>query len=278
MTTFQAIFLAIVHGFTEFLPISASAHERLVPYLLSWSDPPEALLAALSMGTALSVLVYFIHDWASIISSFLQILIFRKKPMTLDERLPLFLFVSGIPLALGWFYLRPLIEGSADWANPSLVAGVLAVGAFPLILAERRSRKNKGMFDWNGLDALLVGITGLLMFVPGCGKPEALMPGALVRNYNREAAGKFAFFVMFPVLVVSAYLHLHEMGFHLHGAPSPDLSWLSFGVALVVSFFSGLLAIGGLMKHIQRNGFGQYAVYRLALAAVTGGVFWLRNR
>lgn len=278
MTTFQAILLAIVHGFTEFLPISASAHERLIPYLLSWDSPPEALLAALSLGTAFSVLVYFIHDWASIISGFLQILIYRKKPMTLDERLPIFLFFTGVPLALGWFYLAPIIEREADWANPSLVAAVLAVGAFPLILAERRSRKNKGMFDWTWLDALIVGITGLLMFIPGCGKPEALMPGALLRNFNREAAAKFMFFAMFPILIVSAYLHLHGVNFQAHQAPSPDLTWMSFGVAFVVSFLSGLLAIGGLMKHIQRSGFGQYAFYRLVLAGITGVVFWLRNR
>ena len=128
------------------------------------------------------------------------------------------------------------------------------------------------------LDALLVGISGLLMFIPGFGKPEALMPGALIRNFNREAAAKFAFYAMFPILLVSSYLHLREVSFHLHGAPSPDLSWMSFGVAFVVSFLSGLLAIGGLMKHIQRNGFGQYAVYRLIVAGVTGAVFWFRNR
>lgn len=277
MTTFQAIIYAIVHGFAEFLPISASAHERLIPYLLNWTDHPPAgaLIAALDLGSTLAVLAYFIHDWASIVSGFLQVILFRKKPMTLDERLPLFLFCTGIPLAIAFFYLKPELE-KVDWENILVVAGVLAAGALPLWLAERSSRKNKGMFDWNWLDAIVVGITGVLMFVPGAGKPEGLMPGALFRNYNREAAAKYTFFAMFPLLVVSCTLSFHEVNFH--GAPAADLSWLSFIVATIVTFLTSLLAIGGLMKHVSRNGFGQYVIYRLLVAGAVAIVFWVRNR
>ena len=234
-----------------------------------------ALLAALYLGVSLAVFFYFIHEWSSIVSTFLQILIYRKKPMTLDERMPVFLFFTAIPLGVAYFYLKPVIE-RADWGNASLVAGVLAVGALPLLLADRRSRKNKGMFDWTWLDALVVGISGILMFVPGCGLPEGLIPGALIRNFNRESAAKYCFFAMFPVLALTCYMFMREVSFH--GGPSADLSWLSFGAAFVVSFLSGLLAIGGLMKHIQRNGFGQYMVYRLFIAGATGVVFWIRNR
>jgi len=162
-----------------------------------------------------------------------------------------------------------------EW-SPMLVAGLIAFGGWPLFLAERRSRKNKGMFDWNWLDALIIGISGVFMFVPGGGKPEGFIPGALIRNYNRDSAAKYSFFIMFPLLATSAYMHLREVSFH--GGPAPDLTWLSFGAAVVVTFFSGLLAIGGLMKHVQRNGFGQYVIYRTLFAAATGVVFWFRSR
>lgn len=277
MTTFQAIIYGIVHGFTQFLPISASAHQRLLPYLVNWNDHPPsgAILAALNLGAVLALLIYFIHDWASTISSFLQIIIFRKKPMTLDERLPLFLFFTGIPLGLAWVYLKPVLE-QMDWDRPLLVAGALALGTIPLFLADRSSRKNKGMFDWNWLDALTVGITGILILIPGCGAMEAFLPGALFRNYNREVAAKYSFFSLFPTLLVSTYLNFHEVSFH--GGPSSDLSWLSFGVAALISFLTGLLAIGGLMKHIQRNGFGQYLTYRIMLAAATVITVLVRSR
>lgn len=275
MTTFQAIIYGILHGFAEFLPISASAHDRLVPYLLNWPEPSKALLAAIYLGASLAVFCYFIHDWASIISSFLQVILLRKKPRTLDERLTLFLFFTGIPLVLAQLYLKPIIE-RADWDNPTLVAAVLAVAAIPLWIAERRSRKTKGMFDWTWFDALLVGITGILMFVPGGGRPEGFMTGSQFRGFNREAAAKYSFFAIFPVLAACCYANFHEVS--LHGGPAADLSWLSFGAALVVTFLTGLLAIGGLMKHVQRNGFGQYLIYRFLFAGATGVVFWLRNR
>jgi undecaprenyl-diphosphatase len=274
MTTFQAIIYGIVHGFTEFLPISASAHQALVPYLLNWPEPSGAFLAALYLGAALSIFVYFIHDWASIISSFIQIILFRKKPMTLDERLPLFLVCTGIPLVIAQFYLKPVID-RMDW-DPLLVAGVLALGGWPLYFAEKRSRKNKGMFDWNWLDALIVGISGIFIFVPGFGAPESFIPGALLRNYNRDSATKYGFFMMFPLLATGAYVHFQDVV--LHGGPASDLTWLSFGAATIVTFFSGLLAIGGLVKHVHRNGFGQYVFYRTLLAAATGVVFWIRSR
>jgi undecaprenyl-diphosphatase len=274
MTTFQAIIYGITYGFGEFLPISASAHQLLVPYLLNWPEPSSALLAALYLGTSLAVLTYFIHDWSSIISSFIQVIVFRKKPMTLDERLPVFLFFTAIPLVLAKLYLLPLILRT-DW-QPGLVAVVLAAAGLPLFLAERRSRKNKGMFDWTWLDGLVIGVTGILMFIPGGGMPEGFMPGALLRNFNRESAAKYCFYAIFPILGFSAVIHLREIS--IHGGPAADLSWLSFGVALLVAYLSGLLAIGGLMKHVLRNGFGQYMIYRFLLAGATGIAIWLRSR
>jgi undecaprenyl-diphosphatase len=275
VTTFQSIIYGIIHGFTQFLPISASAHERLIPYLFGWPEVEGAFKAALLLGSCLSLLVYFRHDWASIISSFLQVIIFRKRPMTLDERLPIFFFFTGIPIGLAWFYLQPMIM-NFEW-SPLLICGVLAAGGIPLFLTDSNSRKNKGMFDWNWLDALTVGISGVFLVVPGGGITEGMIPGALFRNYNRESATKYCFFAMFPVLLVSTYLHFR--GVSLHSAqPSPDLTWLSFSTAALVTFLTGLLTIGGLMKGVHRKGFAQYVIYRFVLAAATVGVFWFRSR
>jgi undecaprenyl-diphosphatase len=274
MSTFQAIVYGILHGFTEFLPISTKAHNLLVPYAVGWPEPTGALGGALSLGALLALLVYFRHDWASIISSFLKVIIYRKKPMTLDEHLPLFLAITSLPAAGVWYYFHEqLIQ--AEW-SPIIVAGLLAAFSVPLFMAENFSRKNKGMFDWTWLDALIMGVAQLASFVPGCGRMCAILPVALIRNFNREAAAKYAFFSSMPYLVGSTAYWLH--GLDLHAAqPMPDLSWLSFIMAIVVTLFFGLLAIGGFMKHIQTRGFGHYVVYRLILAAAAGGIFWFRR-
>lgn len=274
MSTFQAIVYGIVHGFTEFLPVSTRAHDLLIPYLIGWPEPTGALGGALSLGALLAVLVYFRHDWASIISCFLQIIIFRKKPMTLDERLPLFLAITSLPAGIVWYYFHETLT-QADW-SPLVVAALLAAFSLPLLMSENLSRKNKGMFDWTSLDALLMGIAQVASFVPGCGRMCSILPAALMRNFNREATAKYAFFASMPYLAASTVFWLRGVSLH-SPQPMPDVSWLSFSMAIIVTLLTGLLAIGGFMKHIQTRGFGHYVIYRFLLAAAAGALIWFRR-
>ncbi|NBU20836.1 undecaprenyl-diphosphate phosphatase [bacterium] len=85
MTTFQAVIYAIIHGVTEFLPLSAQAHDMILSYLIEWPRPELALQTAFSLGSFFALFLYFRHDWASMISCLLQVIIFRRKPMTADE-------------------------------------------------------------------------------------------------------------------------------------------------------------------------------------------------
>lgn len=275
MTTVQAVVYAIVQGFSSFLPISSDAHQVLLPFLTRWSPPDGPLEGALAMGCLLSLLIYFRHDWASMISCFLQVILFRKRPMTLDERLPFFILIATLPLGIVSYYLgsRPL-----QW-QPSPMAVAIALGAFgaPLWLADSLSRKSKGMFDWNWIDSSIVGVLQVGTLVTGLGPLTATLTAALFRNYNREAAIKFAFFAMAPILGAEAFRHLHQTDFHA-AMPMPSLSWLSFGVALVVTFFVGLLAIGGLMKQIQHKGMGQYVAYRWVFALGCVALLFYRGR
>jgi undecaprenyl-diphosphatase len=274
MSMFQAVLHAVVHGFTEFLPVSASAHHALLAYLFSWSPPGPAMHGVLALGALLALLVYFRHDWASIISGFLGVILFRKKPMTLDERLPLFIFAATVPLAAAWHASE---ERFAELAgNPPLIAALLVGFAIPLWLVDRASRKSKGMFDWNGLDSAVVGIFQALSLIPGAGRSALSITGALARGYRRDAAVKFSLFAAAPILGASAFLGLREVAWGT-GMPAPDLSWLSFWVALVVSLFASLLGIGGLVKHVVRGGMGHYVVYRVLLAAAVAVVWWTRG-
>ncbi|MCM2279828.1 MAG: hypothetical protein NDJ89_17275 [Oligoflexia bacterium] len=275
MTTFQTFIYALIHGFAGLLPISAQTHDAFVAELLGWPLPTGQLAGALSLGAFLAVLVHFRHDWASMISCFLQVLIYRKRPMTLDERLPFFLFISTAPVAAGWYYFHERIAGFP--LTLLQLAGLFAAFALPLWLSEALGRKNKGMFDWNWLDALIVGIFQLGALLPGCGQMAGALPGALLRNYRREAAAKYAFFAAAPLLGAAAYVELRGLDLRA-SAPMPELSWLSFTVAVLVTLFAGLLAIGGFMRQMQRKSSAQYIVYRWLLAAAMTGVYWWRSR
>jgi undecaprenyl-diphosphatase len=274
MTTFQALIYGIIAGFSEFLPIGAKAHRLLVPYFVGWPEPPADVMGALYLGSFIAAVVYFAHDWASLISSFIQVIIYRKRPMTLDERLPFFLIAATIPTLIVWHQLFETVYG-VEW-GPLMIAGALAATALLLHFSDSFSRRNKAMYDWNWTDSLIVGIAHLGMLVPGADRSASGIIGANLRNYNREAAAKFIFLCSVPFLGGKAFLHLRDT---LAGGLSQEVSWLTFGVAGAVSLFSGLLAIGGLMSQLQaRKTFKGYAMYRLLLAAAVVVVWWIRDR
>lgn len=275
MTTFQAIVYAIIHGASQFLPISTQAHHLLIPYLLGWQPPTGALLGAFSLGSFLALVVYFRHDWASMISCLLQVILFRKKPMTLDERLPLFLGISTLPVILASSYFRNQLQFS-HW-SPSFTAMTLLLGSLPLILVDSIRRKNKGMFDWNWWDAITIGIIQATAMFPGWDHLTGILVAALFLNYGREPALKYAYFALTPLILGQTLSLLKGMSFS-SPAPMADLSWLSFTVAIIVSFTASMLVIGGFLKQIQQNGIKQYMIYRWVLALVACSIYWFRNR
>lgn len=275
MSTFQAVINSIVHGFAEFLPVDVSAHHTFLSYIFDWNYPPQILAGVMTAASLLALLIYFRHDWASIISSLLQVIIFRRKPMTLDERLPFFLLISTIPVAAARFYWGQEI---IKWAqHPMWVAVSLAAFGLPLWGSDSFNRRMKSMFDWNWLDALFVGIFQVLILMPGCGRMTAAVIASSLRHYHRDAALKFAFLAAAPVLLLDAITRLQGLDFSKASA-DPHVSWLTLGVTFVATTLAALLAIDSFMKYIQRKGFAGYVVYRWVLALGILLIFWLRSQ
>lgn len=274
MTTFQAVIYSILHGITEFLPLSAQAHDMILAYAVDWPIPQGALQTAFAMGAFLAALTYFRHDWASMISSLLQVIIYRRKPMTIDERLPLFIILSLLPMTAvaAYLYTHP---SPFEW-NPLWVACTLGGVAIPLAFFEYWNRRLKNMCDWNWIDASMIGLAQATALFPGWDPMTAMLLGAFFLNYKPEPAVKYAFFVITPILGIRTALGVQEMDFHAAQA-MPELSWLSFSVASVLTFFVSLLIIGGFLKQVQQKGIGRYLVYRCLLAAGTAILFWYRG-
>jgi undecaprenyl-diphosphatase len=274
MTTFQAIVFAIIDGISEFLPISSKAHHILVPYLVGWQQPTGALLGALTLGSFMAVFIYFRHDWASMISSTLQMIIYRKRPMTMDERLPLFIAVTSLPILLGTYYLRNWVA-ELDW-NPAVIAGVLAAIGIPLWFFDYWSRKTKSIYDMNWVHAGIIGTIQAFSLLPGIDMLSCVLIGAFFCNYRRDAALKYAYFAAAPILLIRSITELKGVSFSLP-SPMPDLSWLSFCTAVLVATLVGLLTIGGFIKHVQRKGMAQYLGYRWLLASGVFILYWFRG-
>ncbi len=267
MNTFQSIVLSVIYSFTDFFPVSSEAHMILIPRFLNWPEAPNAFLEACSLGTLISLLLYFRHDWASLFSSFVQVILFRKRPMTLDERLPFFILISFLPYFLLFPYAHTYLL--TLFQNPYWISLSVLFFAFPLWSAGFYTRKQKGMFDWNIWDALWIGIIQTLSFVPGCGRMASAMIGGLSRGYHLEVALKYSFYSSFPILLFNT---LH----YRHLVHNTDLSLFTFGVTVAVSCLTGILVIGSLMKQAQTKKTKGFLVYRVVF---TGGcliLLWLK--
>lgn len=194
--------------------------------------------------------------------------------MTLDERLPLFVGITFIPGFILTPYLQRVMPESLS--HPLIVSAIFAAVAIPLWALDWVSRKTKGIFDWNWLDALLVGIFQACAQFPGFDPFVGLLLGGLFLNYRREAATKYAYFCLTPLLFGRSLALIKDVSFH-SAMPDTELTWLSFSMAFLVTFLMGLLTIGGFMKHVQTKGFSQYAIYRWVVAGAVAVLFWVRN-
>ncbi len=268
MTTFEGIIYALIHGISEFIPVGAHGHEILASKVLGLNSPSAVGAGGLALGAALALLIVFRHDWASMVSSFLQILVFRKYPMTLDERMPFFLLLSCLPAAAAMRALESQI--SPIVSHPMGATLAIAAGALLLWIGESLSRRTKNIYDLNIVDAVLVAFSQLGVLVPGLGPLTATLALLLLRNYRLEAAAKYAFFAALPMTIVTAVQNLQSIEL---SAPQADTttSWITLSVTVVVTAVFGTLTLGGFMRQIQRKDLGGYVAYRLvagiALAA-----------
>ncbi len=274
MTTFEAVLIAAIGGVAQILPVSFETHQWALSFFAGWSPPPAGLRGALLATTLLALLIRFRHDWASIVSSFLQVLIFRKKPMTLDERMPLYLALSLLPVAgVGFYFRQPISEALSDpvWMGVSLIGFSL-----PLWVSESWGRRTRGLVDWNWLDCLLVGGGLALYWVPGAGAPLGCLALALLRNYQREAAAKYLFYGLSIILAIDAFGSLRELEFS-GPQPMPGVSWLTFATAVAVGLVTSIGTLGWFLARVERGSLRSYGAYRVALGFTILGWNWANS-
>jgi len=278
MSIFQGIAYAIINAFSSFLPISPEAHREILSHILEWPMPSGIFLGALQLGVLHAIFLYFRHDFASLISSFLQVLISRKRPQTLDEVLPFFILLSTLPYWLWIMFADYLPFKPASMLNVPLTLAIsLFVCGIPLWWIDRFCKKNKSMVDWNAWDALWVGVFQLLILIPGAGLLLGALIATRIRGYKPEAAAKYAFFAAFPILLTQIIFLFQGFSFS-NSSPQEGISWLNFSVTLLVSTLASLLFLGAFIKQMQNHkGFGNYATYRILIALGFFIIAWVQK-
>jgi undecaprenyl-diphosphatase len=271
MTLFQAIVAAIVGVFSEIFPVAAGAHRSLLEFFFGWDVSHPRLIGATELGLFISLVFALRHDMASHISSFIRVIVYRKKPMAMDERMPIFVLMAVVAPIVAFFFFRQQPVRPGD--NPYLFAGLLGLSALPMAFLDGYTKKNKSIYDWNLLDAALVGIGSAALAVPEVGRVTGAFTFSAIRNYSREGAGKFILYIATPLAGISAWYHLRGPG-SVYGVT--EFPPLYFYVSLVVATLAGLFAIHVFLSQLKTVSLMRYAIYRILLAGAVIGLHFYR--
>jgi undecaprenyl-diphosphatase len=263
MDLLQSIVLGIVQGLTEFLPISSSAHQRIVPAILGWEDPGAAFTAVTQLGTETAVLIYFRRDLWRIATKWLRAV---REPRLRDDpdvRMGWFIIVATLPIGVLGFGLRDQIEtGARDLV---LIGTVLIVFALILGLADRVGSRDRDLDGLSVRDGVLIGLAQSLALVPGVSRSGATMSAGLLLGLRREAAARFSFLLAIPAVVASGLFELLDV---ISGEAEGAGSVFNVAVATLVSFGVGYLAIAWLLRYLETHSVRLFVAYRIALGAL----------
>ena len=259
MTITQSLVLGIVQGLTEFLPVSSTAHLLVVPYFVGWQDPGAAFSAAIQLGTLAAVFIYFAGDIKRLASAAWESLARRDLRHTQDSLLAWAIIPGTLPIAVFGLGFRDFIEGEAR--GVSIVASALIGGAILLLVAEKAGKRNIGMEGLRFWRIQFIGLCQALALIPGSSRSGVTIAGGMLAGLRREEAARFSFLLGLPAIAASGLLQLLE----LMRGETGDLLGLAVGIA--AAGISGYLAIGFLLRFLERHGTHGFACYRLALGA-----------
>ncbi len=263
MSLIEAIVLGIVQGLTEFLPISSSAHQRIVPALLGWDDPGAAFTAVTQLGTEAAVLIFFRHEIWAIATTWLRSLRDPRLRSHPDARVGWYLLVATIPIGvLGLVFENEIESGARDlW----LIGTVLIVFALVLGYADRHGRHEREISELSTRDGILIGLAQSLALIPGVSRSGATMSAGLLLGLERPAAAKFGFLLAIPAVVASGVFQLEGI---ISGEEGGDEPFGYVALATVIAFVIGYAAIAWFLRYLAHHSVRLFVIYRLLLGSL----------
>ncbi|OGR89437.1 MAG: undecaprenyl-diphosphatase UppP [Elusimicrobia bacterium RIFCSPLOWO2_01_FULL_59_12] len=255
MTLFQSLFLGIVQGLGEFLPISSSAHLILLPRFMRWPDQGLAFDVALHLGTLAGVIIYFWKDLAVFIRSFLN----PSDPgLARERRLAGQILLATLPGALAGLALEQKVE--SVFRSPHLIGWTLIGLGVLLALADYTNRGTKSLTEITWGAAAALGVAQAFALVPGVSRSGITITAALFLGIGRYSAARFSFLMSIPIIAGAGVLKFKEI------LGSPDK--LALFVGFTGAALSGFLAIWFLLRYVQTRRYTPFVIYRWLLGAL----------
>lgn len=271
MGWWEAVILGLVQGLTEFLPISSSAHIRVIgPLLPHGEDPGAAFTAIIQIGTEAAVLVYFWKDITRIVAAWFRALAGRDGAdanarlgaHSADARMGWWVILGSIPIVVGGLLFKDAIETSLR--NLYITATVLAVFALVLWLADRVGAKRRELDSLTVKDAVLLGAAQAMALIPGVSRSGGTITMGLFLGMTREAAARMSFLLAIPAVLGSGVFELVTEFDSLQAPGAPGL--VNTAIAAVVAFGVGYAVIVWFLRLVTQRSYLPFVVYRLLAA------------
>lgn len=257
MNSVQAIVLGIIQGLTEFLPVSSTAHLRIVPAVLGWDDPGAAFTAVTQLGTMAAVVAHFGRDLIRIALTWFSSLLNPSRRSDLDARMGWYIGLGTAPIALVGFVLRDAIESGAR--NLTLIAVALILGGVILGVADRTGGRARDFDDVDARDATIIGLAQAAALVPGVSRSGATLSAGLFRGLSRPAAARYSFLLSVPAVVLAGLFELGDIGGPGAAGAVPTL------VATALAFVVGYASIAALLRFLATRSTMVFVAYRVVL-------------
>jgi len=261
MNFFYAIFLGLLQGATEFLPISSSGHLALVEFFLGIEEGGLAFDVALHLGTLLSVVIYFRRDFTMMFTALV-------KPEMLGEEarsqrlLALYICLGTIPAVMAGYLLKDAAE--TVFRAPVLIAGSLAGAGLLLLLADKLGKHQRSMKSLRLADVAVIGLAQAFALMPGVSRSGITMTAGLMMGMNRMSAARFSFLLSAPIILGAGVYNLPAI-IRQGSEPGQQGFYLAGFLAAAVS---GYLVIAFLLRFVQSHSFAVFAYYRFVLAGL----------
>ena len=263
----EAIFLGVLQGLTEFLPISSSAHIRFAGELFGTSQDPGATFTAITqIGTELAVLIYFRNDILRILKAWVNHITHRQLDTAekRDARMGWLIIIGTVPIAMLGYFGQDVIRN--EFRSLWLIASVMIIFGVILGIADKYGKVERELNQLTPLHGILYGLAQALALVPGVSRSGATIAMGRFLGYSREAALRYSFLLALPAVFGSGF-------YELKSAIGSDAADQSFTlpetlVATVIAFVIGYAVIAWLLKFVMTKSFAPFIYYRIGLGAL----------
>lgn len=253
----KAILLGVVQGLTEFLPVSSTAHLRIIPSFFGWGDIGASYTAVIQVGTMIAIILYFRSDLINMTKAMFTSLKTRDFGSK-DTRLLIMIILGTIPIVIFGFLLKDLIRN--EFRNMYIVSASLIFFSIVLYLADRFTGKQREIKDLKNFDGIFIGFFQALALIPGASRSGSTISGAFFRNMTREDAARFSFLLSIPAILLSGVYELYSQRATLLSGENAVLSLI---IATVVSGVVGYWSIWFLLSYIKKHSMLLFVIYRI---------------